>query len=210
MRQVDYSDKIALAANQKTREKKYWTNQLAGDFVKTGFPYDFKKQSDNKNNNQIDEVSAACPGHLSERLMKLSGGIDIKLHMILVAGLETLLYKYTDSQDIVTGAPIVKQKTQAQFINTVLMYRNRVRETMTFKELLLQVRETIIKAAENQNYPLEYLVSRLNLPAGQGEYPLFDVALLLENIHDPQYLEGIDNHMLFSFLRQGWWNVLLR
>ncbi|UCH93630.1 MAG: amino acid adenylation domain-containing protein, partial [Candidatus Aminicenantes bacterium] len=201
MSRRNFSDKIALAANQNIKERDYWLNRLSGDFVKSNFPYDFKVNDDNKTNQGMGEVRLECPGDLFEKLMKLSRGIDIKLHMILVAGLAVLLYKYTNSEDVVTGSPIIKQKTQGQFINTVLVYRNRLRDIMSFKELLLQVRETVIKAAENQNYPIEFLVDRLNLPTRGDEFPLFDVVLLLENIHDKQYLEGINYHTLFSFFR---------
>jgi amino acid adenylation domain-containing protein len=203
MKKIDYSDKIALAANQKIKERDYWLKRLSGDFVKSNFPYDFKSSEDINTAKEMDEVRFECPGDLFEKLMKLSSGIDIKLHMILVAGLAVLLYKYTNSEDVVTGSPIIKQKIGGQFINTVLVYRNRLRDTMSFKELLLQARETVIKAAAHQNYPVEFLADRLNLAAKGDEFPLFDVVLLLENIHDRQYLEGIDYHILFSFFRTG-------
>jgi len=198
-RSEDYSQKAAIAANQNVDERDYWLNKLSGDFVKSRFPYDYNKK--NENPGVMDEMTFEFSIDISEKLMKLSNGIDVKLHMILVAGLVALLYKYSGNKDISIGSPITKQDSEGEFINTILVYRNQLQDMMNFKELILQVRETIIQAVENQNYPIELLPGLLNLPVLEYEFPLFDIALLLENIHEKTYLEGIDYNMLFSFQR---------
>jgi len=43
MRKENYSDPLVIAANQNTREKKYWLQQLAAEPGTTYFPYDYKK-----------------------------------------------------------------------------------------------------------------------------------------------------------------------
>jgi non-ribosomal peptide synthetase component F len=74
---------------------------------------------------------------------------------------------------------------------------------MSFKELLLQVRQCIIEAAENQNFPLETLPQDLNLPVSPAEFPLFDITVLLENIHYRKYIEHLPTNINFSFIRTG-------
>ena len=195
----NYSHKKAIAANQNVNERNYWLNKLSGGFVKSRFPYDYKKE--NENPGVMDEGTVEFSSDIFEKLKKLSSGIDVKLHMILVSGLAALLYKYSGSKDITIGSPITKQDIEGEFINTILVYRIQLQDIMNFKELILQVRETIIQAVENQNYPLELLPGLLNLPVLKNEFPLFDIALLLENIHEKSYLEGIHYHLLFSFHR---------
>ncbi|MCK4763365.1 MAG: amino acid adenylation domain-containing protein [Candidatus Aminicenantes bacterium] len=206
-----YSDRAAIAANQNVKEREYWLEQLSGELVKSRFPYDRIGVSDSgverfpgagpagEGDSLPAKKSFTLPADLVSKLEKISGGIDIKLHMVLVAGLVLLLHKYTGSDDILTGAPILKQETETDFINRVLVSRNRLRDEMTFKELLLQVRETIVNASQNQNFPMEVLPDLLKLPVVKGEFPLFDAALVLENIHTQDYLKDIDYHMLFSF-----------
>ncbi|UCH94150.1 MAG: amino acid adenylation domain-containing protein [Candidatus Aminicenantes bacterium] len=194
-----YSDEVYIAANQNIKEKDYWLNQLSGDFVKSNFPFDLRR--DTRDKPEIETVKSEWSGELFAGLMKLSSGMDIKLHIILVAGLKALLYKYTNNKDISIGSPVLKQDTQDQLINTILVYRTQLQNAVNFKELLLQVKETIIQAAENQNFPMEVLPEFLNLPVLTNEFPLFDIVLLLENIHDKAYLRGIDYHLLFSFFR---------
>jgi amino acid adenylation domain-containing protein len=72
---------------------------------------------------------------------------------------------------------------------------------ITFKELLVQVKQTVLEAVENQAFPVELLPELLNIPASEDDFPLVDTALLLENIHEKQYIEHIPLNMVFRFLR---------
>jgi amino acid adenylation domain-containing protein len=134
--------------------------------------------------------------------MKLSKGSDYTLHMILAAALTTLLYRYNNNDDITLGMPIYRQKSDREFLNTALVVRNQVNGNMNFKELLLQVRQTIVEANENQNYPLETLLYQLNMPATGNDFPLFDIVVLLENIQDKKYVRHTHPNMIFSFSKK--------
>ncbi len=198
---ISYSQDAAIAAGQFRKEQDYWLKKLSGELVKTGFPYiHIKKESQGY---QFDSVRFKLSQALYERLNQLSGGSDYTLHMIFVSGLVVLLHRYTCSQDIIVGIPIDRQDTGGEFVNTVLALRNQVHGQMTFKDMLLQVRETTIEAAENQNYPIETLLYDLNLTFTPNEFPLFDTAILLENIHEKSYLRDIYCSIILSFLRTG-------
>jgi amino acid adenylation domain-containing protein len=199
-----YSDKLFITANQKIDERDYWLAKLSGKLERTNFPYDFfpgKKGRQGKGPPDMDSVSFRFSDELFALVMKLSGGSDLKFHMILAAGLMVLLERYSGYEDIMIGSPILKQDTEKEFVNTVLVFRNRVDRHMTFKQLLIEVRETIVQAAKNQNYPMEVLVDKLNLPVTGSESPLFDVALLLENIHDKSYIDDIYRSITFILKR---------
>jgi hypothetical protein len=202
MRRIQYSDRTAVAANQNIKDKTYWLETLGGELIKSHFPYD-RKGSGNEalQDRTMKTEPLEFPQMLSLMLKKLSSGIDLKLHIILAAGLVGLLDKYTAAGDIIIGSPILKQDKKADFINTILVFRTQVTCQMTLRDLLLQVKGTIINATKHQNFPLEVLPDLLNLPlaVNSDEFPLFDVALLLENIHDRTYLKGIHCSMFFSF-----------
>ena len=189
---ANYSYKKALAANKRVKEKNYWLNKLSGELPKSMLPIDFKKMIDAspviekmaKENFQLNES-------LSSMLLKISGDVDHTLHMILLAGAGALLYKYTGSTDILIGMPVYRQEENVQLINTMVAVRNQIYDGMTFKELLLQVRQTVIEAVENLNYPIEVLLEDLNLSSAGTEFPLFSSVVLLENIHDKTYLNSL-------------------
>ena len=136
-----HNGKVAVAASQHTTERKYWLNKLSGELERTSLPYDIKIGK--KPGYFLDRVNIKFPEKLSAKLLKLSNGSDIRLHMILVAGLISLVYKYTGSKDIMVGVPIYRQNLVGRLINTFLVLRSLLKPGMTFKELLLSVRVTI-------------------------------------------------------------------
>lgn len=190
---------IAVVSHQFAKEENYWLNKLSGNLVKSTFPYDYPKVKENKTGTH--RVKFQFTGKIFSLLMKLCGGSDPKLQMILITVLLVLLHKYTGNQDIIVGTPIYKQDIEAEFINTVLPVRNFVTDNMTFKELLLEVRKTIVEADENQNYSIEMLLQKLKLPYSGHDFPLFDAGLLLENIHHKKYLDHIPLSLIFCFSR---------
>jgi non-ribosomal peptide synthetase component F len=122
--------------------------------------------------------------------------------MLLLGGLNLLLNKYTGSSDIIIGMPIYKQQTQGDFVNTVLALRSQIHDNMNFKGLLYQLKQTISGAVTHQNYPLRALLYDLNMTGTEEEFPLFDVAVILENIQEKKYIRQIHTNMTFLFLRR--------
>ncbi|HLP61256.1 MAG TPA: AMP-binding protein, partial [Candidatus Deferrimicrobium sp.] len=207
---MENNKKISLkemaAASQFNKERDYWLNCLSGELVKSSFPPDFQlpaniTQNPDTANKKMAVVTFRIEGEFFDRLMKLRNGLDSTLYMVLAAGAVLLLEKYTGNRDIIIGTTILKQEKSANFINTVLALRNRVDAHMSFKELLLQVRQTVLEAVAHQNYPLEKLLFQLDIPTTPGSFPLFDTGVILQNIHERDYFGRINLNILFSFLR---------
>jgi amino acid adenylation domain-containing protein len=204
------SQEALIAAGHYTKERDYWLEKLfrAGELTRSYFPYDYNGEAKNKLFDLSSKglVKTCFTGNLFSRLIKVSNGFDYTLHMIAVAVTVVLLNKYTygNNKDIIVGAPIYKKKesdTGSDLVNTVLALRVWVEDNTTFKELLFQVRKTILDADKHKNYPLEVLVSQLNITMFAGDFPLFDVAVLLENIHDMDYLQPVNLNIIFSFFK---------
>jgi non-ribosomal peptide synthetase component F len=200
------SDRLAIAAKQNIREKNFWMSKLTGDLFRSIIPHD--KGIAGENCYQIESIEYQFPESWCEEVIKVSNKSDTRLFMILVTGLMVLLYKYSGNTDIVIGTPIFKQETafetetETEFVNKVLLLRNQFEEESTIKELILQVRDVILEATENYRYPLEILLEELNLKNKGHQNPLFEVAVLLENIHHKNYLNSIPFNIIFSFLRE--------
>ena len=196
---IKTKEEARIISSQKIKEKHHWLENLAGELEKTCFPYDHKNLKSVEFLEKIVEFQ--FPENISSKLLQTSKASDIRLYIILVEAVVILLNKYSASSDIILASPIYKQQIQADFINTVLVLRTRVHQRMTFKELLIQVAQTVKQANENQNYPLEILMEQLNVPLHDNECPLFDTAVLLENIHDKEYIAHLSMNMIFSFTR---------
>jgi len=200
-------ERLKIAAGTKLTERTYWLDKLSGVPVKTGFPFFHIHMDKDMEEKAADakiipgQVDFTLAGELYTWLIKLSTGSDIRLHIVLASLLTLLLGKYTGSEDIVIGTPVLKSQKDVELINTVLVLINRLTSDMTFKELLIQVKQTLIDADKHRNYPMALAARELNLPVREDESPFFDVALLVKNIHDRRYLESSKPSVIFSFLR---------
>ena len=198
MREIKHPERFVIAANQKVKEKGYWLKKLSGSFVKSSFPYDLERTTQEP---EMASMEIHFPNEICSKLMKLSRNSNHALYVFLQASLVLFLHKYCGSDDIVTGSTIHKQKIEGDLINAVLVLRNQLSDYMTFKDLLFQAKQTIMEALENRNYPIEILLEQLDLPVEKNEFPLFDIAVLLGNIHDRDYIRHLNLKMIFIFFR---------
>jgi len=189
--------KLVVVSGERSREKNYWLNRLSGYEVKTVFPYDFSR--DKAHDRRWENVEFKIENNLFSRLMAVSGKVDQAIFIILAAGLSVLMNKYTERTDIILGTTITRQDVEGEFINTVLPLRVRLDEGMTFKQLLMAITQVFTEALQHQNYPLETLLYQVDPNfSREDDYPLFDVVILLEDIHDKKYLEGVNANLVFS------------
>ncbi len=191
--------KVAAALN--TRERDYWKNRFTGELVKSSFSYDHIKTGPQAADTGLKEYSFKWEEPLYSRLMCLCKHSDYALHVVLAAALAALLGRYTGMEDIILATPIYRQEGEGQYINTVLPLQISLESSVTFSQLLGRVKQTLLEAVEHQAYPVELLPELLNMPDQGPGFPLFDVALELENIHPREYLQYIDLRLVSHFLR---------
>ncbi len=134
---------------------------------------------------------------LTRSLQDLSRREGATLFMALLAAFSTLLYRYSGQRDILVGTPIANRnraETESLigfFVNTLIL-RTRFSEQMTFRELLVQVREMSLEAYAHQDLPFEKLVQELQPERSLSHSPVFQVMLDLQNapMHDLE-LQGL-------------------
>ncbi len=188
-----------LVSGQLKKEEEFWMRTLSGHTAPAGFPGDYETGPAGTGEKQAFAFS--LEGGLFQRLAALGNNSDSRLFMILTAALDLLLQKYTGRRDIALGAPILKEHAGENTINTLLILRNSLPVGMTFKELLLHVRETLTEATRHQNFPVHLLFSRLEGgdTGGPEPPPLFRTAILLEDIHDAGIFDHAGIGTLFCF-----------
>ncbi len=196
---------LTVAANQNIKERDYWLTRLSGDLVASHFPYDQNREDRDMETSIpfLGKVAFQLDHRLFTQLITLSNRSDSRLHMVLTAGLYLLLYIYTGNDDLIIGTPIYKQEGNFEFINTVLPLRNKIEEDKSVKDFLLRVRQSIVEGIEHYSYPAELLPQQLGLSCSGEDFPLFDTALLLENIQEKRFIQHIPLNTLFSFFRTG-------
>src|SRR6266567_3615594 len=127
------------------------------------------------------------PKALTDKLKALSRREGVTLFMTLLAAFQTLLFRYTDQDDIVVGIPIAGrtdsklEKLIGCFINTLAL-RTDLAGNPTFRELLRRVREMTLDAYEHQDIPFEKLVEELQPERDLSRNPLTQVMFGLQNV----------------------------
>ncbi|HEY9674007.1 MAG TPA: amino acid adenylation domain-containing protein [Waterburya sp.] len=126
------------------------------------------------------------PPSLSAALEQLSQHEGVTLFMTLLAAFQTLLYRYTQQEDIAVGSPIAnRNRSEIEgligfFVNTLVL-RTNLSGNPTFLELLSRVREITLGAYAHQDLPFEKLVEELQPERNLSRHPLFQVVFGFEN-----------------------------
>lgn len=189
-------DNFVVTSEEYAIEKNYWLQQLSG-FAMNHLIYDHTIP---RSEGKYDETQYQFSAEIFKGVQSLSKGSDLATYLILLAGLKYILSMYTGSEDILVVSPIFKQKVKAEFINYLLPLRTQITANMSFKDLLLEVKKTVSEATKHQNYPIYKIIELLNLPTAEDVFPLTDVMVMLENIHDQESVSDERFHIAFRFL----------
>jgi len=191
-----YTDELTTMSDQNIKERDYWLSKLEGNLEKSIIPYDLKGS-----NQSFKTENFTITDKLFTRMLQISKGNDIKLYMLLISGITILVNKFTNSNDVILGGPILQQNVQGTFINTALALRNQINDDMNFKDILALSKQTIIEAFQNANYPIERLIYQLELENIKDNFPLFDICVVLTNIQNKEYIKEIPVNMQIFFTR---------
>jgi tyrocidine synthetase-3 len=192
-----------LLSGQYRKEEVYWLDLLKDHPGVRGFPHRMKR-GERQRDYQPETYDISFDRQICRRLLRLGNQSDLRLHLILLAAVFWLLHKYSGERDLIIGIPVLKQEDCRDFVNTVLPVRDSIDGTDCFKDLLIRLRDSVGGAVSHQNYPVELLLAHLGLRYTPiRPFPLFDVTVILENIHDPRDLDHVRTNMGFSFLREG-------
>ncbi|MHC5741521.1 MAG: non-ribosomal peptide synthetase [Nostoc sp.] len=126
------------------------------------------------------------PHSLTQALEALSAQEGVTLFMTMLAAFQTLLYRYTQQEDIAVGSPIAnRNRSELEgligfFVNSLVL-RTDFSAKATFRELLNRVREVTLEAYSHQDLPFEKLVEELHPERDLSYHPFFQVVFSLQN-----------------------------
>ncbi|MFP4099132.1 amino acid adenylation domain-containing protein [Coleofasciculus sp.] len=168
----------------------YWQKQLAGAPTKLDLQKITGKPPLTTQTQESATQSFQLSTNLSEKLRKLSSHEGVTLFMTLLAAFQTLLYRYTNQDDIVVGTDVAnRNRAEIEpligFFVNILVLRSDLSGNPTFRELLERVREVTLGAYAHQDLPFAKLVESLQPDRAVSKTPLFQVLFVLQNAPMP-------------------------
>jgi len=191
------SNNIMFSGNELEEEKKYWKTKLTSDVEITSFSIDYENNKFKKA--KYSEKVIDIPKECSNEVIKIANNSEYALYMILTATVNYLVHRYTSKKDIVIGMPPFKEYDLNNFTNNYLALKNSIDEKKSFKDLLQQVKKTIMEADKYHNLPFFILKESMTISNQMGEEKLFNISVLLENIHSIKDIYKTSSQVIFMF-----------
>lgn len=187
---VQYKDYVAWQIGMQDTEnvkkqEMYWESIFENGVPVVDMPADFARPTVKSFDGE--RLDFGIGEELSRKLKKFSAEEKFTLYMIFVAAYNVLISKYTGQEDIVIGTLTSGRGNSdtenmiGMFVNTLVL-RNNPEESKTFMGFLREVKESVLKALENQDYQFQQLVSELGLNRDVSRNPLFDVGFVTQNM----------------------------
>ena len=201
-----------LAAGEAQRQLDWWHAQLGDEQPVLELRTDHPRKPQASYN--AARHAFELPAPLLGQLRNLAQAENATLFMVLLAGLQALLHRYTGQEEIRVGAAIANrnrvefENVIGLFVNTLVL-RNPIDGRTPVSRVLAQAREAVLGAQAHQDLPFEQLVQRLQPERSMSHSPLFQVMFnhLLEDHRALQRLDGIDvgDHALPDLQTQFDW-----
>ncbi|MDH1549377.1 MULTISPECIES: non-ribosomal peptide synthetase [Pseudomonas] len=160
-----------LADGEAERQLQYWKAQLGDELPVLDLCTDQPRA--NQRTFSAARFSVKVPATLSQALKGLAQAQQASLFMVLLAGWQALLQRYSGQAEIRVGVPNANRprlETQGMvgfFINTQVL-RAQLDGRMPFSQLLAQVRQATLQAQAHQDLPFEQLLEALPQAREQG------------------------------------------
>ncbi|HYP40296.1 MAG TPA: amino acid adenylation domain-containing protein [Chloroflexia bacterium] len=179
------------------KERDYWLKKLSSPLATAGLPVDFIRP--HVFTDERDVVSIEIEPDTQSKLLRICGHAEVLVLAALTSALKVCLYKYTGVQDVLVGTAIHKRYEELASLNKVLVLRDHVSGALTGRELLLNVKRTLSEAYSHQKYPFDRLLALLDIKPPANRAPLFDLAIILENINNREHIEHLKNDLTLAF-----------
>ena len=184
---IDYKDyacwenKIINSKEYKKIEE-YWLKKFEGEIPTLNMPTNFTRPATlsfegNKISMNMDK---------SDKIYALCNQLHITPYQFFLSIYYILLYKYTGQEDIIVGTPVVGRDLKelhsiiGMFVNTLAL-REKIIPQETVFDFMHRVSQNLLEDFENDSFPFDELIKKLNFEKDVSRNPLFDTMFVYQN-----------------------------
>jgi amino acid adenylation domain-containing protein len=162
----------------------WWRERLAGAPDVLNLPTDYPRPAIQTHRGAL--LHRRIRAGLRAPIAALAHSRGATAFMVLFAGFQVLLWRWTAQQDLVVGTPIANRtRPEVQdligfFVNTLAL-RTDLSGDPPFHTLLERTREAVLGAYDHQDLPFEMLLEELGIERDLSRTPLVQALFLLQN-----------------------------
>ncbi len=186
---VQYADYAAwqrswLGGERLEAQLGYWRRQLAGPPPVLELATDRPRPP--HPSYRGGELHFALPADLSAAVEAMGRRHGATVFMVLLAGFQALLARWSGQRDLAVGTPIAgRNRSEVEgligcFLNTLVL-RARLGGDPSWSALLAQARQASLAAYAHADVPFEKLVGELEPERDLARAPLFQAMLIVQN-----------------------------
>lgn len=187
----DYASWLATSQQQKVKEaqQRFWLEAYKNGYELLDLPTDYKRPAIRKE--EGGQITLSLDKEFTRQLQEVTEQTNSTLFMLLFSIFNVLMSRYSGQDRILIGVPIAGRRSQeleeliGVFVN-MLAVQTEIDEECSLREFIQDVKDEMLKAYDNQEYPFEELVHDLNVNRDPCRNPLIDVVFVMQSEDDFQ------------------------
>lgn len=162
------------------KQEMYWASRFEEEDVLVHLPYckiDFKHPHDTNRQNYMYKPLSV---EVSNKIKSISRNNPMAMYTILLSGVQCLLYKYTHETQIIMGMRAMEEKnSDLALSNKVLLLKNNIDHTMSFKSIFNQMKVSFSEAVQHQRISFRKMVEGLSIDYDLNHAPMIHTLVSL-------------------------------
>ncbi|KAF1677374.1 non-ribosomal peptide synthetase [Bacillus sp. SKDU12] len=147
-----------------------------------------------------DCIHSSLSEDVSRRILTMTNQTPMAVYLVLLIGIEALLYKYTGEERVITGVPTFEDETDEELrLDQLLLIKQNINVDSTFKSIFQELKHTLDEAILYQNVPFEKMAGQLPLNYNTNHLPIIHTVVSLEQLHSDRFIETAASDALFQF-----------
>ncbi|MCB2311584.1 condensation domain-containing protein [Clostridium tagluense] len=196
---MENNDNVLLSTKKYKIQRDFWLNMLKDMEIDHIIKPNNNISNEVKSLINCEEIGYLLDGKISNKVLKISKSSDITLYIVLLSAFICTLNKYSGKEDIYVGIPVYEENGDNLFNNSLVL-RKLITKQITFKQVLIDVKDEFVKICDNQDYPFEKVLEEVNIDKDISCNIFQNLIVASENIHNIEKVKSIkNNNLLVTF-----------
>ncbi len=202
---IQYTDYSSWISGKKYRDRikkqeQFWIDEFSNIPQAVELPIEKSKST----KDAINAINTDLSPDLSEKITLFCRENNATYFMFFLACFYLFLCRTCGTDDIAIGTPIANRpnddlKNLIGFFSNTLAIRIKIDDSDNFLDLLTKVKNKLLNAFENQSYPFDELIKKINPERNSSINPIFNVLFTyFDKNRDLLSLKGAETDIYYN------------